>query len=594
MTDRLAFLWPEIALFVTTCIVMIVGLSKSLAVRKSTGVIAGVGVLVALYLAAVSTPHTSGPAVCPLTHIHFAPQLTASMGQVLLPDMVPFTKCLIAAVGFMLLLVLAGTVDRNEEAQIASGKRIYDPLRANRAEFYAFYLFSLTGLMLTASADDLIWLFLALELTSLPTYIMVAMSTSRNQSREAGVKYFFLGALGAAIFLYGFALIYGGTGETKLNDIAAVIHAQGINSLTMVGAILAIFGFAFKIAAVPMHFYTADVYQGSASQVSAFLAFVPKTAGFIAILLLCATLGWAYNPGEGAGGSIGFTAVVTQVEGATRLPEPVRLLLWVMAAMTMTIGNIFAILQTSVKRTLAYSSIAHSGYMLVGVIAGPFNGDSSNAFTNNGVSAVLFYLLSYGVMNLGAFAALAMIERTAKADGEVREIDHFDDLRGLCKVHPIAGWTLVISSLSLLGLPPLLGFFGKLPLFTSGIAAGEIVLVVILGINSAIAAFYYLRMAFLPLTDTRDATIEQTTEAPFVGRKLAGLLSAGGVIVLAIAASAVIDQVKQAGTVQTWNPTRAIKPAPAPHGHDHAALELSPESVAAAGGVTSGAAKDER
>ncbi|MFN5945588.1 MAG: NADH-quinone oxidoreductase subunit N [Phycisphaerae bacterium] len=557
MTDRLAFLWPEIALFITTCVVMIVGLSKSLAVRKSTGVIAGVGVLISLYLAAVTTPHTGGAAICPLTKIEFAPQLTASMGQVLLPDMVPFAKCLIAAVGLLLLLVLGGTVDRNEEAQIASGKRTYDPLRANRAEFYAFYLFSLTGLMLTASADDLIWLFLALELTSLPTYIMVAMSTSRNQAREAGVKYFFLGALGAAIFLYGFALIYGGTGETKLNDIAAVIHAQGLNSLTLTGVFLALLGFMFKIAAVPMHFYTADVYQGAASQVSAFLAFVPKTAGFLAILLVCATVGWAYEPAVGKGGELGFTAILTQTEAGTRLPESIRLLLWVIAALTMTIGNIFAVLQTSVKRTLAYSSIAHSGYMLVGVIAGPFNGGEGGSFTTNGVGAVLFYLLSYGVMNLGTFAALAMVERTPKGDGEAREIDHFDDIRGLCKVHPIAGWTMVISSLSLLGLPPLLGFFGKLPLFTSGIAAGEITLVVILGLNSAIAAFYYLRLAFLPLTDARDATIEQTVESPVFSRKIGGLLSAGGVIVLAIAASMLIEQVNRAGVVRTWTPAMA-------------------------------------
>jgi NADH-quinone oxidoreductase subunit N len=588
MTDRLAFLWPEIALFVTTCIVMIVGLSKSLAVRKSTGVIAGLGVLVSLYLAAVTTPHTGGAAICPLTNIEFAPKLTASMGQVLLPDMVPFAKCLIAAVGFMLLLVLAGTVDRNEEAQIASGKRTYDPLRANRAEFYAFYLFSLTGLMLTASADDLIWLFLALELTSLPTYIMVAMSTSRNQSREAGVKYFFLGALGAAVFLYGFALIYGGTGETKLNDIAAVI------SLTLTGVFLALLGFAFKIAAVPMHFYTADVYQGASSQVSAFLAFVPKTAGFLAILLLCGAVGWAYDPGVSRGGEIGFTSILTQSDGATRLPEPIRLLLWVIAALTMTVGNIFAILQTSVKRTLAYSSIAHSGYMLVGVIAGPFNGGAST-FTNNGVSAVLFYLLGYGVMNLGAFAALAMIERTPKADGEAREVDHFDDLRGLCKLHPIAGWTLVISSLSLLGLPPLLGFFGKLPLFTSGIAAGEITLVVILGLNSAIAAFYYLRLAFLPLTDARDATIEQTVEAPFIGRKLAGLLSAGGVVVLALGATLVIEQVNRAGVVKTWTPSQAdAVPAGTTQDKPHAALESVPSGVVGAMGAVGEAAHDER
>jgi NADH-quinone oxidoreductase subunit N len=297
MSDRLAFLWPEIALFVATCIVMIVGLSRGLAARKSAAVVAGIGLLVALFLSIATTPH-SKPAVCPISGVQFADALMSSAGEVnlksgqlLLPDMVPYAKVLIAAVGLLMLLVQAGTVDRLEEKMIAEGKRVFDPLRTNRAEYYAFFLFSLTGLMLVASADDLIWLFLALELTSLPTYIMVAISSARNRSREAGVKYFFLGALGAAIFLYGFALIYGGTGSTNLNTIAMAVQNGGINSVTMAGMLLALVGLGFKIAAVPMHFYTADVYQGAASQVSAFLAFVPKAAGFLAILLLCLLVG---------------------------------------------------------------------------------------------------------------------------------------------------------------------------------------------------------------------------------------------------------------------------------------------------------------
>jgi NADH-quinone oxidoreductase subunit N len=197
-----------------------------------------------------------------------------------------------------------------------------------------------------------------------------------------------------------------------------------------------------------------------------------------------------------------------------------------------------------VKRTLAYSSIAHSGYMLVGLIAGP--GDGS--FTQNGVSAVLFYLLAYGVMNVGAFAAIAALERR-KGSEEPREIDSFDDIRGLCATHPVAGWSLVICSLSLLGLPPLLGFFGKLPLFTSAINAGEIVLVVVLGINSAIAAFYYLRLAFLPLTETADASVERPVFTPYRGRRVAGLVSAGGVVALAIFAGDLMQQASKAGTV---------------------------------------------
>jgi NADH-quinone oxidoreductase subunit N len=509
MMARLDFLWPEMALFVATCVVMVIGLSPALKVRKLSAPVAGLGVLIAGILAALTTP---GPG-----------EVTAAAGQLLLPGLAPYAKVLIAAVGLLLLMLLAGTVDRGEEEAIASGRRAFDPLRSNRAEFYAFYLFSLTGLMLCAGADDLIWLFLALELTSLPTYIMVTISTGQNRSREAGVKYFFLGAMGAATFLFGFALIYGGTGHTSLNAIGATFADVGINGIAMAGMLLAILGLGFKIAAVPMHFYTPDVYEGAAPQVSAFLAFVPKTAGFLGLLLLCSTMGWTFDRGFPAEGPI------HPGDGA-HLPEFVRITLWVMAALTMTVGNVLAVLQNSVKRILAYSSIAHSGYMLVGVIAGPAGDD----FTDNGLAAVLFYLMAYGVMNLGAFAVLAALERAPGPDGEAREVEDVAGLRGLCATHPVLGWTMVICALSLLGLPPLLGFFGKLPLFTSAIAAGEIPLVIILGINSAIAAFYYLRLAFAPLLERPDAAAQPAGQSPFRSRMLAGAVAAAAVVVLAV------------------------------------------------------------
>ncbi len=523
MTERLSFLWPEIILFFTTCVVMVLGLSRTYRNRKATAWMAGLGVAIAGGMAAIATPTEAS--------------MLADSGQLLLPGMPPFIKPLIAIVGLMLLLLLAGTVDRQDEEKIAAGKASFDPLRSNRAEFYAFYLFSLTGLMLCASADDLIWLFLALELTSLPTYIMVTISTQQSRSREAGVKYFFLGALGAAIFLYGFALIYGGTGTTNLNEIREAIVANGLNSLTLAGVLLAVLGMGFKIASVPMHYYTADVYEGAAPQVSAFLAFVPKTAGFIGILLLCAAVGWDFGPGNIADGPLAAGS-------GDNLPNILRVMLWVVAALTMTVGNALALLQTSVKRILAYSSIAHSGYMLVGVIAGPGN---SGRFTENGVSAVLFYLLAYGVMNLGAFAVIAALEGRRNADGEHRQIESMQDLRGLCSTHPALGWSMVLTSLSLLGLPPLLGFFGKLPLFTAGIAAGEISLVIILGINSAIAAVYYLRLAFVPLLEKADPMAEPMTISPFRSRSVAALLSAGGVVTLAVFAGTLMEQTREAG-----------------------------------------------
>ena len=523
MMERLPFLWPEIILFIGTCLVMVIGLSRNLALRKSCNFICIISLIGAGIAAALYTPS-----------IHDGHVVTAAMGQTFLPNLPLFTKVLIAAVGVLLCLMLAGSVDRSEEVQIAQGKRAFDPLRTNRAEFYAFFLFSLTGLMLCASADDLIWLFLALELTSLPTYIMVTLSTSANKSREAGVKYFFLGALGASIFLFGFAFLYGGTGSTNLNQIAESFQHHGINAIAMAGILLSLVGLCFKIAAVPMHFYTADVYEGAAAPVTAMLAFVPKTAGFIAILLICGAIGWSYAPTN--------SNALEQVAGGTSLPEPIRVMLWVIAALTMTVGNVLALWQTSTKRMLAYSSIAHSGYMLVGIIVGP----GTQKLSTSGISAILFYLMIYGIMNLAPMAVVATLEKK-NAQGEDIEADSLDDLRGLWKSRPGLAAVMVIGALSLLGFPPLLGFFGKLPLFQAGISAGEIALVIILGLNSAIAAYYYLRLVTLPFLSEPNASAKPLTLNPFPARTLAGTIAAAAVIVLAFMGSTFAKSAEFAG-----------------------------------------------
>lgn len=543
MNEKLPLLIPEIITFLTTCLVMVIGLSPKLPVRKSCGLISAGGLILAAIFA-VNGPVGDGP----------------------LPGLTPYAKALVALVGVLLVLFVAGTVDRDEDSRVLRGGA-FDALRTNRAEFYAFLLFSLTGVMLCASATDLIWLFLALELTSLPTYVMVTMSTRGTRSQEAGVKYFFLGALGAAIFLYGFALIYGGTGSTKFVEIAASISDKGLGPITLAGMVLAIIGVSFKIAAVPMHFYTADVYQGAASPVTAFLAFVPKTAGFLSLILLLSLVGWDH---------VGHGDHASHDATGHALPGSLRLVLWVMAAVTMTVGNVMAVVQSSPKRVLAYSSIAHSGYMLVGLLAGP--GDAGATFAHNGLAAVLFYLAAYGIMNIGAFAALAGLERRGR-DGRATEIDSFDDLRGLCATRPMLGWTLVISSLSLLGLPPLLGFFSKLPLFTAGIAAGELVLVIVLGINSAIAAFYYLRFAAVALLE--DPTEgPQPTPAPFPARAIAGLVAAVLVVSLSIFGGGLMDASREAAQV----PASGLnEPSPTHHdpvSHEARAVEPAAPDVA--------------
>jgi len=522
MTEKLAQLWPEIVLFAGACLVMVLGLSPDVRTRRGCALVAGASLLIAGVLAAAS-PAPAGA---------------------LLPGLASFAKAMIAGVGLLLLLLAPGTVDRDEEAAVEQG-RAFNPLRTNRAEFYSFFLFSLMGAMLCASADDLIWLFLALELTSLPTYVMVALSgprgARRGPSHEAAVKYFFLGALAAGTFLFGFALLYGATGTTSLPEMRRLFAepgGAGFSSLALAGMLLSLVGVSFKIAAVPMHFYAPDVYQGASATVAAFLAFVPKTAGFLVIILLAGTMGWSWGPDGSAG---------------TGLPEHVRLVLWVIAAMTMTVGNVLALLQSSIKRILAYSSIAHSGYMLVGVIAGPGTG----TFWNNGLSAVLFYLLAYGVTNLGAFAVIASLERRG---GE--EIDDAADLRGLSSTHPALGWTMTLCALSLLGFPPLLGFFAKVPLFLAGIAAGEIALVVVLGLNSAIAAVYYLRLAMPPMLERSEGALRDAAPTPFASRPVAGLLSAACAIVLPAAGAPLMRAAADAARAEPAPPDAT---AAAPH-----------------------------
>lgn len=441
---KLQTLWPEIVLTIAAFTVMIVGLSPTVAARRSTYGITMAALLLAAIIAA------AGPALG-FTHV---------------PEMALYIKIATCLIGLLLVACAAEVPDEDAVPEAESSSRTFDPANTSRGEFFGLILLSLVGLMLCAGADDLIWLFLALELTSLPTYVLVATSRQSLQAPEAAVKYFFLGAMSAAIFLYGFALIYGGTGTTMLPEIQAAIIANGMNPLTTAGVLLAIVGICFKIAAVPMHLYVADVYQGAATPVAAFLAFVPKAAGFVSLIIILGAVGWPLE---------------------TR-SETLVALLWILAVLTMFVGNTLALVQNNVKRVLAYSSVAHSGYMLVGLAVGPGVLGGDTFMTRNGVAAVLFYLVSYGVMNLGAFAVLGMLKRAGE------EAQTFDDLKGLAYRRPGLAAVMAICVLSLTGIPPLVGFWAKLLILGSAISAGYYVLAALIVINSAIAAFYYLRI----------------------------------------------------------------------------------------------------
>jgi len=258
-----------------------------------------------------------------------------------------------------------------------------------------------------------------------------------------------------------------------------------------------------------MHFYAADVYEGAASAVAAFLAFVPKFAGMLALMLLLTTVGWENH--------FRFAE--------TGLPPALQVTLWIIAVLTMTLGNVGALLQKSVKRILAYSSIAHSGYMLIGILAGP----------EFGFRAVLFYMFAYGVMNTAAFAVLAGLERQG------RELETLDDLAGLRQRHPWMAAVMAVSALSLIGLPPLIGFWGKLFLFIAGVQAGHILLVVIAGINSAISAWYYIAMMKMPVLEQPTARSETVVRGPTIWPRIAGIITAAAVVLLPLFTRPLID-----------------------------------------------------
>ncbi len=527
MADKAMMLAPEIIMIATAFVVMIVGLSPNRAIRKGTLGLSAAGLVVA--------------GVALIFHEQLGLPETTSLAL--------YVRLAVVGIGLLLLLMAAETPDEAhaDDLHAAAGPEGFDPGNVARGEFYGFFLLSLVGAMLCATADDLIWLFLALELTSLPTYVMVATSREHRHSPEAGVKYFFLGAFAAALFLYGFALLYGATGTTMftplggdhLVGISRVFAEDGINTLGMVGLLLAVVGVAFKIAAAPMHAYAADVYQGAATPVTAFLAFVPKTAGFVALMALIALVGWPLDA----------------TPDVVDFGDGLFWLLWVMAVATMFLGNTLALRQNNVKRVLAYSSIAHSGYMLVGVIAGPGIG-VSEAPIRNGIAAVLFYLVIYGVMNLGAFAVLGVLKR----QGE--EAQTYDDLHGLAKRHPGLAAVMAISVFALAGLPPIVGFWGKLSLIGAALGAGTdggmsdprmVWLVVLLVIASAIAAVYYLRIIGACFVSEGTETAER---ASLPWRTAAAMLAAVLVIALSLGSNWLMRASHEAGALPHATATR--------------------------------------
>jgi len=339
-------------------------------------------------------------------------------------------------------------------------------------EYYGSLLIVVAGLSLVASSSNLVLLFVSLELISVPTYLLLYLGRRDARAREAAAKYFYLSILASALFLFGAALIYGVTGTTNLNEMRAFLQQperlqDHVPVFGPLGLLLLLAGLAYKMAAVPFHFYAPDVYEGTTNVIAALLSWFPKAAGFVAGLRLIV---WALEPA---------------------LADDAAWIIWVFAVVTMTLGNTLALLQTNVRRLLAYSSIAHSGYILLGLGAACVGAPPGAIFT--GTESVLVYLTAYLAMTVGLFAVIVWLSEGAR-------IESIDDFAGLGRRHPFAAACAALFLFSLTGLPFTMGFWGKLAVFYSAIATQDnryIVAAVIGVINAAIGAYYYMRIVAL-------------------------------------------------------------------------------------------------
>lgn len=331
-----------------------------------------------------------------------------------------------------------------------------------RGEYYSLILFSIVGMMLMAQAADLIVVFIALELLSIPLYVLAAFANTNAASEEAGIKYFLLGAFSGGFVVYGIALVFGATQTTAIIEIAAAAQAGTANiPLMLAGSALIMVGFGFKVAAVPFHMWTPDVYQGAPTPVTAFMAAGAKIAGFAALMRVFSTA---------------FPSLAADL-------TPV---LATLAALTMIVGNVVAVAQTNVKRMLAYSSIAHAGYILMAFVA---FGNPEVAPT--AIAAGIFYLVTYAVTNFGSWGIVIALE---EAEGKGLELD---DYAGLGRKNPLMAAAMTVFMFSLAGIPPTLGLWGKIYLFSAVVAADFYWLAIIGVLTSLISAFYYLRLVVI-------------------------------------------------------------------------------------------------
>ena len=409
----------------------------------------------------------------------------SSFGVVVADNFGVFVNGILIVVGLLSLAISAPTVEREG---------------LPRGEYYALMLFSVAGMMLMASSSDLLVTFLALEVLSLAVYVLTGMRRDSAVSAEAAFKYFLLGAFSSAFFLYGIAFTYGVTGTTRLERIGSLLAAQGSSATPMQLLALGLLfvGFAFKISAVPFQMWTPDAYEGAPASVTGFMSTGVKAAAFAAFARVFLT---AFGPLRNEWGAV----------------------VWVVAAATMVVCTVVGVVQSNVKRMLAYSSIAHAGYLLVALLAA----------NDLGKGAVLFYLLSYAVTNLGAFGVIALLDTADWPNDQVR------DYAGLWNEHPALAGLMTVFLLSLGGFPPMAGFIAKWYVFSAAVRAGYYWLAILGVLTSVVSVFFYLRIVVMMYMTSTESPARFPPVPRFAGAAL--IASAILVFYLGILPTRVLD-----------------------------------------------------
>ena len=419
---------------------------------------------------------------------------TESFGVVSGDNFGLFVNLVLVAVGALTIIFSTQTVER-------------DGLPAG--EYYAMVLFAIVGMMLMGQATDLLVIFLALETMSIAVYILTGIRRDMQQSTEAAFKYFLLGAFASSFFLYGIAFLYGTTGTTNIDEMSTRIAAQSMsgNPMILLGIGLLIVGFAFKIAAVPFHMWSPDAYEGAPAVITGFMSTGVKAAAIAA-----------------------FVRVF--LKGLDPMIADWAPILWWIAALTMIVGTVVGVAQTSLKRMLAYSSIAHGGYLLAGLVAG----------NEVGKAAILFYLAAYALTNLGAFGVIALVGSRERANDDLR------DYAGLYQTHPALAALMAFFLLSLGGFPPTAGFIAKWYIFSAAIGSGYYGLAIIGVLSSVVSVFFYLRIVVMMYMTDRDA---RPVPAPISSLAMGGLVVAMlGVLYLGVLPTRLIEFAQQSiGTI---------------------------------------------